>query len=80
VIDQQLGFFMPAPVLVFAEDRHERLRKRPLGEQSAQQIGQFESHKESICCHARAEYPGNQHVAHKGEDARNKGQAADRGQ
>ncbi len=80
VVDQQLGLFMPAAVPVFAEDRHERLRERALGEQAAQQVGQPERDEERIGRHARAEHARDQHVAHEGEDARNQGQAADRGQ
>ena len=77
VIDQQPGLVVPAPVPVFAEDRHERLRESAFGEQSTQQVGQFERHEERVGCRPRAEYPRDQHIAHKREDARNQCQAAD---
>ena len=80
VIDQQFGFVVPAPVTVFAENRHERLRERALGEQAAQQVGQLERDEKRIRRRARAEDPRDQHIAHKGEDARKQCQAADGGE
>ena len=77
VIHQQLGLVMAAPALVFAEDRHEGLRERALGEQAAQQIGQLERDEEGVRRHARAEDPRDQHIADEGQDARNQRQAAD---
>ncbi len=80
VIHQQLGFLVPAPVPVFAEDGHEGLRKCPFGEHAAQQVGQLERNEEGIGRHARTEHPCDQHIAGEGQDARHQGQAADSGE
>jgi len=71
------GFRFAALFLVFGQYRHEGLRKGAFGKDAAQQVGQFEGHKEGVGSEAGAEYAGNDGVADKAQHARNQGHAAD---
>ena len=78
--DKFLRGFYRTGLAVFGQNRHKRLRKRAFGKNAPQQIGQFEGHKKGIGGHARAKGARNNGVAHKAENARQHGHAADFGQ
>ena len=78
--DKFLRGFYRTGLAVFGQNRHKRLRKRAFGKNAPQQIGQFKSHKKGIGGHACAKSARNNGVAHKAEDARQHGHAADFGQ
>ena len=80
MIDQRARSFVSAPVLVFREYRHERLGKRPLGEQTTQQVGNPESDKEGVRHEAGAEDPGDNRVADETQHPRDERHAAHRRQ
>ena len=77
MIHQQLGLPGTFSILVFAEDRHECLGKCAFRKHAAQQVWKFESDKKSVRRHPCTEDACHQHIAHKGQDARNQSQAAD---
>ena len=80
MIHQQLGLVVSAPLVVFAEDRHEGLRKRALGKQAAQQVGQTGGDNIGVVFNARTEEARDQHVPHEGQNARNQRQTANGGE
>ncbi len=80
MFDQQQRFLVAAPVLVFAENGHEGLRKRAFGEHTAQQVGQLEGDEEGIRRQPGAEGAGDDEVANETENSREQRHAADRRQ
>ena len=80
VIHQHAGLGVPAPGLVFGQNRHEGLRKRALGEQPAQQVGDAEGDEEGVGVEPRAEDAGDDGVAHEAENARQQRHAAHGGE
>ena len=80
MVDQPVGFFLTAFVLVFGQNGHERLRKCAFGKHPAQQVGQAEGNEERVGFHAGSKGAGNHEVAHETEYSRQQGHAADGGE
>ena len=80
MVDQAVGFVRAAFVLIFRQDRHESLGEGPLGEHAAQQVGESEGDDEGVHLDAGAKGAGLNEVAHKTQDPRQQGHAADRGE
>ena len=77
MVDQGTGFNLVAGVFALRQDRHKSLRKRTLGEQAAQQIGNPERNEESIGIQTGAERAGDQELADEAGDAGEQRKAAD---
>ena len=77
MIDQVFQLIRPL-FLVFGKHRHKGLRKRPLGEQPAHEIGDFERHQKGVGAAGGAEQRRQRDIAQQPEHARQQGHAAHR--
>ena len=61
------------------KQRHESEIESALGEQAAEQVGQFEGDEERVGDHAGADIAGDQNIAQESEHPRDQRETADRG-